>query len=165
MQNIKFKDLFKNYATQERPTPKTGFAMSNKKTADLSLSHNMGQVIATVKDEIIALVFLASVDGHYMDKQKVMIAEYILRRASGLDISKVEIMEYIDTVTPNLEDFYEAIDDLSEKSNVVLQLFIERFMQLIFADDIVDKNEKAILDEMIKTFKEDGFNIQIATEN
>ncbi len=119
-------------------------------------------VISTVRSEVTALVFLASVDGHYMEAQKKMILQYIQERSKNIPINLDEVLMYLNRLHPDMDSFFSAIDDLSSQSSAVIQLFLECFVKLIYADNIVDSKEKIALSELLDTFKEDGLDIKIA---
>ncbi len=160
MEQNKFKQLFKEYAEKhKKPNVGSGFSISNKKTSEAAFSN---EIFERIKNEIVALVFLASVDGHYMDSQKQMIASYVKSRMPGISNNDMEILSYIESVRPDIDSFYGAIDDLSEQNAVIIQVFMEKFVELIFADGYVNKNERTALAELVQTFKEDGIDLKIA---
>ncbi len=142
------------------------FIMTHAAVGDMhrtsDISDNFNRVINRVRSEVTALVFLASVDGHYMDSQKRMIVDYIALRNNDVHHSQNEIMRYIERLHPDLESFYDAIDDISNQNPAVIQIFMERFVQLVFADGFVNDKERMALAELVQTFKEDGIDLKIS---
>ena len=132
-----------------------------KKLADKELNPIFSKIIEKMRYEITALVFLANIDGDYAEAEKDAIMEYIDRRCKGVEYDKVKLRQYLSRLTPDIASFKDAINGIASSQGVVIKMFTEQFIKMIYADGNVDGNEKTALKKLIASMREEGINIAI----
>ncbi len=119
------------------------------------------QAINRIRNELAILVFLAKIDKDFDVSESNIIVGYVRKRCSDLRYSPEEVKSYIDKLSPDEDNFYDAMEEVLELGDEELKQFVETFVQIILADGVVDDDERIFLAEMLQIMEEEGIDIDI----
>jgi len=119
------------------------------------------QAINRIRNELAILVFLAKIDKDFDVSESNIIIGYVRKRCSDLRYVPEEVKSYIDKLSPDEDNFYDAMEEVLELGDDELKEFVETFVQVILADGVVDDEERIFLAEMLQIMEEEGIDIDI----
>ncbi|MBQ4084333.1 MAG: TerB family tellurite resistance protein [Alphaproteobacteria bacterium] len=118
------------------------------------------EVIALTRHELTAMVFMSAVDGNRDNTEYDEIIKYVRARCPHLSFSDDMLVNYLNRLYPDEESFYQAFEVIIEKEGSVLSLFLESLIHLVYADGVIDENEKNFLESIFAILAVEGYDIQ-----
>lgn len=115
------------------------------------------KAIAETHDELIALAFIANLDGKRHPLEEREIARYVYRRLPLVRFDYHAFVDYLKTLSPQSDDFYAALNNIFGKDGWVVKVFLEQMIHLITADGKIDDRERVFLAEFLTLLKQEGF--------
>ncbi|MGD9638696.1 MAG: hypothetical protein AB7U85_06515 [Alphaproteobacteria bacterium] len=159
--DLKNKRAFSNPEAFIFSQIKTSEDDNSPKTASYTNTNSpTAEVIRNLTDELTCLVFLAQTDNEFSPIEKKVITDYVIKRGESVELNPDEISDYINRIYPDEDSFYDALDDLLNKSEQVLTDFVETFIKLILSDGVIHDNEREFLSELLLVLKEEGIEIK-----
>jgi hypothetical protein len=119
------------------------------------------KIIASIRNELSALTFLAKIDDSFDPAEMKVILEYVRKQSDGAKYDSTEIKDYVERLYPDEECFYDAIDGILDADINYISNFVETFVKLILADGLVHDEEREFLAEMLETLREEGIELDV----
>lgn len=119
------------------------------------------QIIAKLRNELAALVFLAKVDDEFNPSEMKVIMEYTKSRSGNLKYNFEELRDHLERLVPDEECFYEAMDEILNQPIDIITAFVESFVKLILSDGVVHDDEREFLGELLQILREEGIELDV----
>ena len=149
------------------PTPVSSFSVPApapkampKQTVPTDPLSGLKEAVALTRHELTAMVFMSAVDGERDTSEYDEIIKYVHTRCPHLSFSDELLVNYLNRLYPDEESFYQAFEVIIEKEGSVLSLFLETLIHLVYADGVIDENERNFLESIFAILSMEGYNIQ-----
>lgn len=134
-----------------------GFLTRGISAAEPMPDGDLPLILASVRYDLLALAF---VSGRAFDDGSVerkIWTDYISERCGLIDFDETQILDYIRTLSPDEQGFFDAIDVVVRQPRRVVESFVRAFVRLVLADGVVRPAERRALAEVLLAAREQGF--------
>ncbi len=119
------------------------------------------QVIERTGPAMTVLMYLSGVDGRRGPIERQKIIEHVRSRTTDLNYTDDEINDYLIALSPDLESFKMALQQVLSKDKSVVQAVVQSMLSVITADGAVADRERAFLSRIISLLEQEGFEFNL----
>lgn len=137
------------------------FAAKEWTDEDIKPRAALAPVLSVVRYELSVLVFIARIADDDIRNEYEPILNYIRTRCADIPFDTDEILNYISSLYPDEQSFYEAADVAAGQPCDVVTLFAETFLRLMMSDGMIHDAERELLAELLYILRSEGIELNI----
>ncbi|MDD4556260.1 MAG: TerB family tellurite resistance protein [Alphaproteobacteria bacterium] len=139
------------------------FTVKNTKPNEkISEDKGLLRAFREVKDDIVILSFIAKCDGELLPIKVKAIEDYIIKvKPDAKFLSDNYLKTYITNLSPNENDFYQAMENIKSKSPQEALNLVREAVKISTSDGYFDYYEKLYVAELIQVLREFGVSLKL----
>lgn len=147
-----YKDFIKNREKVEAQAEKKAEAESRLETIVIDIKQ-----LEDIRDDLIILIFMAKCNSNFTDIKTKSIRDYITCvKPQSKTLSEQYISNYLKSLNPDEEDFYQALENLKNKTPEEASALAADVVKVSASDGAILYNERIYLAELLQALREHG---------
>ena len=115
------------------------------------------ELLKVLKDDIIILLYIAKCVDYFSEIKKKTILQYIEQHhPHPQSLSKNYVESCLKALQPTTEEFYQAVENLSQKTPEEAEELVQAVVKICIGDGFLAYNEKIYLAEILQILREQG---------
>lgn len=131
--------------------------------SEISTNHiTDNKIVSSLKQELIILSFMANCCGYYSTLKENIIIDYIIKRSDqARNLSRNYLETYLKTITPNYDDFNQAIQELDYHNINNIEHLCHEVLKVCISGGRLHYTEKVYLAELLQIIRDAGIKLDL----
>ncbi len=113
------------------------------------------KILAAIEVDLVIFTFISTVSSVFSRLKKKAIRDYLVRhQPASANLSEQYVNSYLSGLKPNVEDFYDALERLKEKTPEQATEIFKEALKISMSDGTIHLEEKFFLAEILQTLRE-----------